>query len=242
MRSLISICFCLFSVKFVAGQEQMPQGYCETYTVSPGDSALSISQKFGLDYESFVSDLTECIGYVEGNVLQIGQKVCLPPYSPGCKFVSTAGEDGGCKYYTVQYGDTLAMIAGSFNMEVADFAALNGFNLTNTVKPMMKLALPPWDESCPKDILSKPVQESQASGCQVYISSGGESIRDIASKSSTKESDLLYYNPEYQNGQQIEPGAQIKLNLWGENCKDNVMVVNRPYVILLLMFYLSSYY
>lgn len=213
----------------MTGQPQtLDRKFCDTYTVNPGDSALTIAQSFGLDYDVLVNALKDCVGYEDGNVLQIGQKICIPPYSTSCNFVTTVGENAACKYYTVQYGDTLAVISSNFNLEVADFAELNGFNLTDTVEPLMKLALPPWNQDCPQDILSKPSQANQSQDCKMYISSGGETLNDIASKLTLQESDLVYFNAEYQNGERTEPGAQIKLTSWGAKCSENAVVVNRP--------------
>lgn len=219
----------LFILTSVSGQGvNSERGFCETYTVNPGESALTISQKFGIDYEIFVSTLNDCMGFEEGNVLQIGERVCLPPYPPGCDFVTITAENNRCKYYTVQYGDTLSTIANSFKIDVAEFATLNGFNLTTPVEPLVNLALPPWDENCPQNILQKPPQSSPGTECKIYISNGGETLTQIALSQSVEESELIYYNSEYQSDQVTQPGDQIKLTPWSEHCSDKAIVVNKP--------------
>jgi len=218
---------------YAVGQTQSANTFCETYTVASGDSALSIAQKFQVDYEVLVAALQDCIGYVDGTVLQIGQRACIPPYSPSCKFVSTAGDDGTCKYYTVQYGDTLANVASSFSTDLADLAKLNGLNLNTTVVPQMKLALPPWDKNCPDDILPKVTSPPpDSSECKIYISNGGESLDSIAGKYSVTLEGLLQVNSNYTTDKKTEPGDQIKLPPWSDTCRDNATVVNRPYVFI----------
>ena len=219
---------------YALAQTQPAKTFCETYTVASGDSALSIAQKFQIDYEVLVAALQDCIGYVDGTVLQIGQRACIPPYSPSCKFVAATGDDGKCKYYTVQYGDTLANIASSFRTDLAELATLNGLNLNTTVIPLMKLALPPWDKNCPDDILPKiTTPPSDSSECSIYISNGGETLDSIAAKYSVALDALLQVNSQYSDtGEKTEPGDQIKLPPWSDTCADNATVVNRPYVFI----------
>ena len=110
-----------------ANQLSTARAVCDTYTVQAGDSAVSIADKLQIDYDELLSALQSCIGFVEGSMLQIGQTVCLPPYTPACRFVSSSGE---CTRYTVQYGDTLSMVASSFELDMEALAEVNNLNLT----------------------------------------------------------------------------------------------------------------
>lgn len=220
--------------------DQVPQdkivhrGFCERYTVEAGESALSIAQKFHVEYEDFVIALKDCIGYEEGTFLQVGQQVCLPPYSPACRFVSEVDENDKCKLYEVQHGDTLAKIAEYFDINLQDLASLNLLNLTTTVVPGMNLLLL-WDESCPETLL--PTQSDVDScqqgdcdveeplGCKIHIAAEGESLETIAAVYNVNLEVLVQNNPNYQN---IKPGGEIYIPQGGEGCQEQVQV--RPYV------------
>lgn len=245
VNCIFAILFChsLLSVHSAPDQvvqdEITTRGFCESYTVEAGESALSIAQKFGVEYEDFVIALKDCIGYEEGTFLQVGQQVCLPPYSPACRFVSKVDQNDKCKMYEVQNGDTLAGVAEYFDLNLEDLASLNLLNLTTTVVPGMSLLLL-WDDTCPETLL--PTQGDvnscqhtdcdieQPLGCKIHISAQGESLETLSALYNVSVQVLVQNNPSKQNPYQtIEPGGEIYIPLRAGGCQEQVQVM--PYVI-----------
>lgn len=265
----------------VVDPNQDSSNLCRTYLVQPGDSALSIAQSFGIDYENLVEALKECINFEEGNFLQTGTKVCLPPYSTACKYVFDTNGIAGCKSYTVQMGDTLARIAMSFKLDMQALLEINSLKVSETVQAGQILKIPPWGDQCSKienpvleevtckvysvkagDTLASIAEEFEVSigilksiindddvqtgslinvplilggcsddmfNCMIHISSGEETLSEVASLYNFKSSDLLNINPELlTTNSEMEPGFQVKLPVWRDSCKlDEATVVNR---------------
>jgi len=114
---------------------------------------MSVSQAQGVNYEDMVSALQECIGFQEGDFLQVGQAICLPPYTPACKFVQSVSGNTACKEYNVQIGDTLQSIASTFGIYSQYLEELNKDTITpgQPLSAGTQLRLPPWDEKTCKD-------------------------------------------------------------------------------------------
>jgi len=224
-----------------ANQLSTARAVCDTYTVQAGDSAVSIADKLQIDYDELLSALQSCIGFVEGSMLQIGQTVCLPPYTPACRFVSSSGE---CTRYTVQYGDTLSMVASSFGLDMEALAEVNNLGLTTPVKPNARLVLPPAGKGCGVSTVSKPSNSSPVpsppskppkdvanSKCKMWLSSGGESIASIAQANGVDIGDLKRANGDkYPKSTDVtEPGAFVYIPPFDKKCKqEDVVLVNRP--------------
>lgn len=214
---------------------------CDTYTVQPGESAISIADKLQIDYDELLSALSSCIGFVEGSVLQIGQTICLPPYTPACRFVSSSGE---CTRYTVQYGDTLSIVASSFKLDMDELAKVNKLNVTTPVRPNARLVLPPVGKGCdvsssasstaiPSPVItpSPPTKDTSNSKCKMWLSSGGETIASIAEANKVDVGELKRANGDtYPKSTDVtKPGAFVYLPPFDKNCKpEDVVVVNRP--------------
>lgn len=219
---------------------------------------MSIADKLQIDYDEFLSALQSCMGYVEGSVLQVGQSVCLPPYTPACRFVSDSGE---CTRYTVQYGDSLSIVANSFNIDMEELANVNNLNLTTPVRPNTRLVLPPVGKGCsgaasasstssdssastastgaseaqsnPSPTLnpSPPQKDIADSKCKMWLSSGGETIASIAEANNVDIGELKRANGnKYPKSTDVtEPGAFVYLPPFDSKCKEeDVVVVNRP--------------
>ena len=230
-----------------ANQLSTARAVCDTYTVQAGDSAVSIADKLQIDYDELLSALQSCIGFVEGSMLQIGQTVCLPPYTPACRFVSSSGE---CTRYTVQYGDTLSMVASSFELDMEALAEVNNLNLTTPVRPNARLVLPPAGKGCGVSTVSKPSTSSLPpdakpvpsppsnppkdvanSKCKMWLSSGGESIASIAQATGVDIGDLKRANGDkYPKSTDVtEPGAFVYIPPFDKKCEqEDVVLVNRP--------------
>ena len=228
------------------GRAPNPLG--DTYKVQAGESAVSIADKLQLDYDELLTALQSCMGFVEGSVLQVGQSICLPPYTPACRFVSETGE---CTRYTVQYGDTLSIVSSGFNIDMEELASVNNLNLTTPVRPNTRLVLPPAGKGCglaasTANTPSEPIESMpQASPspkpepstdmtdnkCKMWLSSGGETIASIAEANKVDVGELKRANGDrYPKSTDVtEPGAFVYLPPFDSKCKEeDVVVVNRP--------------
>jgi len=88
------------------------------YIIRTGDTLSSIAQLFGTTADRI---LVANPGLTINN-LQVGQQICIPPFSPTCSGV----------VYTVRAGDTLFSIAQMYNMATDRIIAANpGININN---------------------------------------------------------------------------------------------------------------
>lgn len=67
---------------------------CQTHLVQSGDSVWSIAALYGVQQDDLLSVLQECVGYVPGSALAVGQKICLPGWVPACDYVIDSGVRG----------------------------------------------------------------------------------------------------------------------------------------------------
>ena len=184
---------------------------CGTYIVQQGDSTVSIAQKVGVTYEDLLAALQQCIDYKEGEFLQTGQIVCLPPYSPACESVRSVDNNPKCKSYTVQIGDTLARISTSLNLNTNDLLYLNNLNISDPVSPGQVLKLPPWGSSCPGGNSNSSADGSATvSQCQLYTVGPGETWTSIANKFQVSEDSIKSSNIDVSKE---EPGVGYRLKI-----------------------------
>jgi LysM repeat protein len=119
---------------------------CPYYITQRKDTLYDIATKNGINVEDLVSVLGECINWNEESVLQIGQKLCLPPWYSKCVYVEAAAGNMNCKFYTVHPGDTVSAIADDFGVLQEDIQAINKdvLNDTSPIREGMLLRLPYW--------------------------------------------------------------------------------------------------
>jgi len=99
------------------------------YTVQPGDSLYLISQKFGVSVEQIRQ-----ANQLSGNIIYVGQRLYIPV------------ESQRPIIYTVKRGDTLYLIARTYNTTVESIQELN--NLTGTeLRVGQTLTIPLYSEA-----------------------------------------------------------------------------------------------
>jgi LysM repeat protein len=163
------------------GASAKRSGICETYVVAPGDSVVSIAQKFSVSQSDLEKAIAQCdSNYKTGDFLQANQRICLPPTFSACQYVRTAGTSDNCKYYIIQSGDTLESIALSLDLLRLDLEDLNPQASTLQVNQFVKLT--GWTNSCP--------EPGNQEACRVYIAAGGDSLSTIAMAFSVDLSDV----------------------------------------------------
>lgn len=84
------------------------------YFIQPGDTLYHLSQR----YHTTVSAIMSANPFVDPYHLRIGERLCIPlqPIYPACP-------EGN--YYTIRAGDTLANVAGFFNISLDDLIEAN---------------------------------------------------------------------------------------------------------------------
>lgn len=133
---------------------QQPTG-TSTYAVQRGESLAIIAIKFNTTYIV----LAEMNGIADPNILHVGQVLRVPaPASapaPTDSGAAAPAPQPATGVYTVQRGDSLAIIAAKFNINYFELAQLNG--ITNpdvlTVGQVLRVpgAPPPAPEPAPAD-------------------------------------------------------------------------------------------
>ena len=93
-----------------------------TYTVQRGESLAIIALKFGTTYII----LAEMNGIPNPDVLSVGQVLRVPAPAPADSGAAAPAAQPATATYTVQRGDSLAIIAAKFNINYFELAQLNG--------------------------------------------------------------------------------------------------------------------
>jgi len=115
-----------------ASQPPAAPGYT-FYRVQPGDNLYRISLRFGVSMYAIMqaNGLTNANYVYVGQVLRIPTGPATPPPPPWPHPQPPPPSDGF--YYTVQYGDTLAIIAARFGTTVYAILQANGISNPNLV-------------------------------------------------------------------------------------------------------------
>ena len=192
-----------------------------------GDSALSVAQSLGIDYDELLAALKVCISYEEGTFLQAGQNICLPPYSPSCRHVSSTEKD--CKLYTVQPGDTIAAIATSFSINIAELLHPNSLEVTDRVVPGQLLYLPSLGDKCKAaEVVTTPqppAKDVTSGHCTLHSVQSLETIESIANKMKIEKEWIIDANPDLDTDKDgmLKPGVQVNIPLKENGCsKDSI--------------------
>lgn len=202
------------------------QGLCQTYVMQAGEGLESVVTKFNRAFTTAQLEeaLAICLpGYVakglEGEtVLQAGQRICLYPYPAPCAFVkSSVDQDNtGCKFYTVQGGDSLDTIASGLGLTRKEVVDANpGLNV-NAVAVNSFVQLPTWDASCPTP--------GGATPCRFYIAQSGDSLSLISTAFSLDLAAMVTLNNNTGGNVILQPGQKILLVPFTENCGEGVPV------------------
>lgn len=138
-----------------------------------GDTLETIGQQFGFTVAQMEAALELCvIGYEPGTFLQPFQTICLPGWTPACAYVWQASRCPACpsiptcKYYVVQPGDTLQVIADALAIPLAALLRANpSLRLSSVLLIGHKVHLPPWGPECPKQCLERSEPCSGSAQC-----------------------------------------------------------------------------
>lgn len=193
---------------------------CMTYKVQPGDTPSTIATKMQVDYEALIQALQQCINYVGGDILAVGQEVCLPPYIPSCQYVVTINDgDNVCQYYNIQFGDTISSLAIDFQLEDRFLKEINDelLDADAPLTPGEYLRLPSWNPECPNP-------EMATTSCQVYSAKSGETLSSIAAMFRTTVEKLLEVNPSLTLTAILSTSQQVKIPPFPASCGGGIQV------------------
>jgi len=95
------------------------------YTVQPGDTLSSISQKFGVPMEAIIA----ANGLKNPNAIYVGQVLTIP-------------SQRAAKVHIVQPGETLLGIAAKYGVDYKELMKANGITDPNTIYAGQKLVIP----------------------------------------------------------------------------------------------------
>lgn len=211
----------------IEDEDKSRRSFCEKYEVKTGDSALSIAQSLGIDYDELLAALKVCISYEEGTFLQTGQNICLPPYSLSCRHVSSTEKD--CKLYTVQPGDTIAAIATSFSIDIAELLYPNSLKITDRVVPGQLLYLPSAGDECKApDVVTipqSPTEDVTSGNCTLHSVQSSETIESIADNMKIEKEWIIDANPDLDTDEDgmLKQGVQVNIPLKENGCSKDLI-------------------
>ncbi|MCR4941652.1 MAG: transglycosylase SLT domain-containing protein [Campylobacter sp.] len=102
------------------------KNYFKTYTVKKGDTLLAIAKKEGISHRA-IKDYNE----LKTNLVAVDQKLIIP--------VSSKNK---LKTYTIQNGDTIAVLSKKFDVPAKDIAAANSFAKNEVLKVGADIVIP----------------------------------------------------------------------------------------------------
>lgn len=184
---------------------------------------MSVAQAEGIDYDRLVAALAQCIGYTDGAILQVGQAVCLPPFTPSCKYVTTSGASS-CKVYTVQAGDTVDSISKAFNLYPQTLIDVNEGKISSKdpVQPGFVIRLPPWDTAVCKD------PDANAPACRIYYVKPGDTIFSVASTFGLSSEAVISVNSGLNVNSPLSVGQPLRLPPFPASCGNQGTIVTGP--------------
>ena len=156
-------------------QETKPTLASMSYTVVSGDSLSVIAERFNVK----TSDLKHWNLLSGKSHLSLGQKLTV--YTAQQKNITQSAQS---QFYTVQFGDSLSIIADKFNIQTVDLKRWNKLDDKQYIIPGQKLT-----------IRNKVGSTSQPPMDHViYTVQNGDSLSVIAAKFSVKTADLKNWN------------------------------------------------
>lgn len=155
------------------------------YTVAPGDTLVSIAERFGLS----TGNLVEWNDIPDPDLVVVGQSLALrAPQASGAVAATARGGSGHAQpagVHVVAEGDTLWSIAARYNTSPEALAALNGLDDANIIVVGQSLRVSePSDE----------VESTAASSTGEYVVQEGDTLFGIALSHDTTVQSLLELN------------------------------------------------
>ncbi|PNZ30465.1 N-acetylmuramoyl-L-alanine amidase [Staphylococcus rostri] len=178
-----------------------------TYTVRSGDSLAAIAARYGTTYQNIMrlNGLNNFLIY-PGQQLKVSGTAAASQTTQSTGRVTT-GNAGNGAYYTVQPGDSLALIASKYGTTYQNIMNLNGLN-GFLIHPGQKLKVSGTAVS--NQSTQQTTQQSTNTGNGAYYTvQPGDSLALIASKYGTSYQNIMNLNG--LSGFLIFPGQKLKV-------------------------------
>lgn len=185
------------------------------YTVGPGDSMYSISERFDIDLD----ELIEANPHIaDPTIIFPGMRICIP-YNNNDNYNNNYNNNHNYEnnydniitnhqykptcsegyIYIVQVGDTLSMLANRFDLTITDILQVNPQIIDpNILVVAQKICIP------------LPIPEvPDCQNGERYMIKKGETLKSIADKFKIRLRKLLQANPQIEDSEIIFPGQLI---------------------------------
>lgn len=197
----------------------IPSGGAD-YTIQPGDTLLSIGLRYNVEWPVIAT----ANGLSEFSVLQIGQVIRLPgidgiggPVTTASSSpVSNVEESTGdvfIRRYTVQPGDTLAVIATIYGLTWQEIAAENGLGEFSVLAVGKEIRIPGAVKRATSPVEEKAAAEAavvQEATPDYHIVANGETIISIAARYDLSWQALLQLN-NLTESSLLQLGQQLRI-------------------------------
>lgn len=161
-----------------------------TYEVKPGDTLTVIARRYGVT----VDEIVQVNGLADPDMIRIGQVLVIPRQD-----AATGGQE-----YTVQVGESLAMIARRYGVTADQIASANSLPDINSIYAGQKLVIP--------GAAAPPVASSQD---VTYILQRGDSLYRMSLIFGVTVDDLLAAN-SLASPNSVYPGLVIRVPTPGQ--------------------------
>jgi spore coat assembly protein SafA len=159
------------------------------YTAVAGDTLFLIAQRFGVSLDALIAANPQI---TDPNVIQVGQRICIPPPTP-----APVPPCPGGFIYTVVPGDTMFLIAQRFGVSLQALIAANPqIPDPNVIQVGERICIPPREEiPCP--------------GGTIYTVVAGDTLFFIAQRFGVSLQALIAANPQISDPNVIQVGQRI---------------------------------
>ncbi|MBN1431086.1 MAG: LysM peptidoglycan-binding domain-containing protein [Anaerolineae bacterium] len=181
----------------VQGVSTLPLGDDQpTYQVKSGDSLSLIALRYGVT----VDELVQTNGLSNPDMIYIGQVLVIPNQQPQVSEIS--GVSG--QIYTIQAGESLAMIAQRYGVSTDQILAANNLPNVNSIYAGQQLTIP--------DPVATPAEKQEG---VAYTLQRGDSLYRVSLVYGVMVDDLLAAN-SLSNPNAIYPGLIVRIPISGE--------------------------
>ena len=177
-----------------------------TYTVKYGDTLNSIARSFGVSLQAIM----QANNITEPSIIRVGQVLRLPANSQPSQG-GGGGTTTGTVRYTVQYGDTLNLIAARYGVSIQAIAQASNLANINMLRVGQVLTIPGAQSggnttSAP----TPPPSTPSTGGARTYTVKAGDTWNAIAYQYEVYVYDLAAYN-NLTISSIIRPGQVLRI-------------------------------
>lgn len=190
------------------------------HVVQSGDTLESIALRYSAD----VSAITKANGLKNPFVLQIGQTLVIPGGKIPAIQTQPAPTPGPSTTYTVQDGDSISSIAGSFGVDVRSIIDANGLTEPYVLQPGQQLTIPGATQQVAQPAAPAPTPVPPHTTYTVHV---GDTLSNIASAFGVNLDSIIGANG-IADPAALQPGQQIVIPGTARSVVQAAAVVRAP--------------